>query len=57
MNRGLKERCPRALLVAEDSSAYPGVTRPAEEGGLGFDLKWDLGWMHDTLSYFQAPPE
>ena len=40
-----------------DSSAYPGVTRPAEEGGLGFDLKWDLGWMHDTLSYFQAPPE
>ena len=57
MNRGLKERCPHALLVAEDSSAYPGVTRPAEEGGLGFDLKWDLGWMHDTLSYFQAPPE
>ena len=56
MNRGLKERCPRALLIAEDSSAYPGVTRPAE-GGLGFDLKWDLGWMHDTLSYFQAPPE
>ena len=57
MNRGLKERCPHALLIAEDSSAYPGVTRPAEEGGLGFDLKWDLGWMHDTLSYFQAPPE
>ena len=43
--------------MAEDSSAYPGVTHPAEEGGLGFDLKWDLGWMHDTLSYFQAPPE
>ena len=57
LNRGLKERRPHALLVAEDSSAYPGVTRPAEEGGLGFDLKWDLGWMHDTLSYFQAPPE
>ena len=57
LNRGLKERCPHALLIAEDSSAYPGVTRPAEKGGLGFDLKWDLGWMHDTLSYFQAPPE
>ena len=57
LNRGLKARHPSALLMAEDSSAYPGVTRGAEAGGLGFDLKWDLGWMHDTLSYFQSPPE
>ena len=42
------------MLIAEDSSGFPGVTRAVEEGGLGFDYKWDLGWMHDTLSYFQA---
>ena len=56
MNRGLKRLHPTALLAAEDSSARPGVTKPAEEGGLGFDYKWDMGWMNDTLSYFQAPP-
>lgn len=55
MNDGLKARVPDALLIAEDSSAYPGVTRPIEDGGLGFDYKWDLGWMNDTLAYFQAP--
>ena len=57
MNRGLKERCPGALLIAEDSTARPGVTAPADQGGLGFDAKWDLGWMNDTLGYLQAPPE
>lgn len=56
MNRGLKERIPSALLIAEDSSAYQGVTAPVDAGGLGFDYKWDLGWMNDTLSYLQAPP-
>jgi 1,4-alpha-glucan branching enzyme len=55
MNRGLKTRCPEALLIAEDSSQYEGVTRPVDQGGLGFDYKWDLGWMNDTLSYFQSP--
>lgn len=54
---GLHERHPGCALVAEDSSDFPGVTRPVREGGLGFDYKWDLGWMHDTLSYFQSPPE
>ncbi|MDO5134472.1 MAG: 1,4-alpha-glucan branching protein GlgB [Eubacteriales bacterium] len=54
MNQGLKERFPQALLFAEDSTPYPGVTRPVSQGGLGFDYKWDLGWMHDTLSYFQS---
>ena len=54
MNQGLKERIPDCLLFAEDSTPYQGVTKPVWEGGLGFDYKWDLGWMHDTLSYFQA---
>ena len=57
LNRGLKERFPQAVLVAEDSSQYPGVTAPVDQGGLGFTYKWDLGWMHDTLSFFQAPPQ
>ena len=56
MNRGLHERHPSAMLIAEDSTAFPGVTSPIEEGGLGFDYKWDLGWMHDTLDYLQASP-
>lgn len=57
MNRGLKEHCPGCMLIAEDSTSYPDVTKPVEEGGLGFDYKWDLGWMHDTLEYFQTGPE
>ena len=57
MNRGLKARHPSALLIAEDSTAYPGVTRPVDEGGLDFDYKWDLGWMHDTLEFCQTQPD
>lgn len=57
MNRGLKERMPDAILIAEDSSSWVGVTKPVEQGGLGFDYKWDLGWMNDTLSYFSAEPQ
>ncbi len=56
MNKGLKERYPTAILAAEDSSAYPDVTKSVENGGLGFDYKWDMGWMHDTLKYFQTSP-
>ncbi len=56
MNEGLKARMPDVLLIAEDSSAYPGVTKPVKDGGLGFDYKWDLGWMNDTLAYFQTAP-
>ena len=55
MNTGLKRRYPTAMLIAEDSSPYRGVTKPASEGGLGFDYKWDLGWMHDTLDFFATP--
>ena len=55
MNRGLKEKFPPAILVAEDSSAYPKVTTPLDWGGLGFAYKWDMGWMNDTLNYFRTP--
>lgn len=56
MNAGLKSLYPDACLIAEDSSAYPGVTTPVEYGGLGFDYKWDLGWMNDTLNFFRTDP-
>ena len=56
MNSGLKARHPSAIIAAEDSSSYPKVTAPVFDGGLGFDYKWDLGWMHDTLEYFQSAP-
>jgi len=46
---------PQALLVAEDSSAFPKVTHPLESGGLGFNYKWNMGWMNDTLEFFQTP--
>ena len=52
MNSGIHRLHPTAMLIAEDSTSYPGCTKPAEEGGLGFDYKWDLGWMNDTLDYF-----
>ena len=57
MNQGLKERFPSVMLIAEDSSSYPGVTKAVWEGGLGFDYKWNMGWMNDTLNYFRTAPE
>lgn len=57
MNKGLKERLPSALLIAEDSTNFPGVTKPVEDGGLGFDYKWNMGWMNDTLSLFGMSPK
>lgn len=52
MNAGLHMIHPSCMLIAEDSTAYPRVTKPVSEGGLEFDYKWDLGWMNDTLDYF-----
>lgn len=56
-NAGLKQRYPHAMLIAEDSTPFEKTTAPVEQGGLGFDLKWDLGWTHDTLEFFALPPE
>lgn len=55
MNQGLHDRWPGAILTAEDSTAFLKVTAPVQYEGLGFDYKWDMGWMHDTLDYFSAP--
>ena len=57
MNQGLKNLHPSAILAAEDSTSFPKVTDPVSQGGLGFDYKWDMGWMNDTLDYFRTDPE
>ncbi len=56
MNENLHRLHPTACLIAEDSSSYEKVTDLVSNGGLGFDYKWDLGWMHDTLSYMKLDP-
>jgi 1,4-alpha-glucan branching enzyme len=56
MNEVLYAREPGMVSVAEESTAWPGVSRPAYVGGLGFGFKWNMGWMHDTLGYFQQDP-
>lgn len=57
MNSGLKKLDPGCILAAEDSTNFAGTTRPVSEGGLGFDYKWDMGWMNDTLDYFKKTPD
>jgi 1,4-alpha-glucan branching enzyme len=56
MNVGLQKRHPTAMLIAEDSTSFPKITAPVAYDGLGFDYKWDLGWMNDTLDYFRIAP-
>lgn len=56
LNSLVRRACPGAIMIAEESTAWPGVTAPVEEGGLGFDYKWNMGWMHDTLGYMQREP-
>ncbi len=57
MNRQLKQLNPGCMLIAEDSTSFRGITTDYEKGGLGFDYKWDLGWMHDTLDFLALAPE
>jgi 1,4-alpha-glucan branching enzyme len=51
LNTGIYADHPDVVVIAEESTAWPGVSRPVDAGGLGFGLKWDMGWMHDTLQY------
>jgi 1,4-alpha-glucan branching enzyme len=56
MNATVYRHHPGAMTIAEESTAWPGVTRPTHLGGLGFGFKWNMGWMHDTLSYIGKDP-
>ncbi len=56
LNSIVHQRFPGAIMIAEESSSYTGVTHPPDHGGLGFDLKWNMGWMNDTLRYFSKDP-
>src|SRR5262249_3885242 len=55
-NEAVFARYPRVTTVAEESTAWPGVSRPIDGGGLGFGYKWNMGWMHDTLRYMSQDP-
>ncbi len=56
MNKAVYGACPGSVTMAEESTAWPGVSRPVHEGGLGFGYKWNMGWMNDTLDYMRREP-
>ncbi|MGH8167156.1 MAG: 1,4-alpha-glucan branching protein GlgB, partial [Woeseiaceae bacterium] len=56
LNSTIARECPDCLMIAEESTDWQGVTHPATAGGLGFHLKWNMGWMHDSLNYFAKEP-
>ena len=56
LNHEMYSIFPDVMMIAEESTAWPGLTRPTDQGGLGFGYKWDMGWMNDTLEYFSEEP-
>jgi 1,4-alpha-glucan branching enzyme len=56
LNNVAHRECPGVMMIAEESTAWPQVSHPVYAGGLGFEFKWNMGWMHDTLKYFQTDP-
>ena len=56
VNATVYKRSPGAIMIAEESTSWPGVTQPTHLGGLGFGFKWNMGWMHDALGYIQHEP-
>lgn len=57
VNCAVEAHYPDVMMMAEESTAWPLVTYPPQDGGLGFHYKWDMGWMNDTLNYFRTPPD
>ena len=56
-NHAVHEECPHLITIAEESTSFPQITNPPSSGGLGFDFKWNMGWMHDVLDYFSTEPD
>ena len=56
-NHAVHEECPHLITIAEESTSFPQITNPPSTGGLGFDFKWNMGWMHDVLDYFSTEPD
>ncbi|MFA6595653.1 MAG: 1,4-alpha-glucan branching protein GlgB [Bacilli bacterium] len=56
LNQVVHEYYPGVLTIAEESTTFPDITKPVQDGGLGFDFKWNMGWMNDTLTYFSHDP-
>jgi len=56
LNKAVKDEAPTVMMIAEESTSWPKISKPIEEGGLGFDFKWNMGWMHDTLKYIKEDP-
>ncbi|MGI9274559.1 MAG: hypothetical protein ACR2PT_06860 [Endozoicomonas sp.] len=57
LNESVQACFPDCLTIAEESTSWPGVSRAVDQGGLGFDFKWSMGWMHDSLEYMKRAPE